>query len=263
MAWKVIIIDDNPLEIEYLKSNIDWEALDFNICAQALNAKRGLFYYEKHQPDLIITDIQMPGNSGIDMINDIRKRDDKVCVVFLSSYEIFEYAKSGYDLGVIQYILKQDIGTDKVQKQLEYVKNYLEEKKQMEQWRKNNKAAENSMLITDRKYSRDVQNILQFIAENYASLDLSIEKIANYLNLSSTRTRSIFREETGISIGQYIQDVRMEKAKELLKRYRYKSDEIAEAIGYLDGKYFRRRFKQKYGITPHEYREGKEIQNKG
>ena len=131
MKSKILIVDDNPLEIEYLKKNVDWEELEFEICATAYNGRRGLLMYDKFHPDLIIMDIQMPGMTGIEMARTLRERQEDVYIVFLSSYEVFEYARSGFELGVAQYILKQDIGTEKVQNTLRKVKEQLAERKKL------------------------------------------------------------------------------------------------------------------------------------
>ncbi|RXK12239.1 DNA-binding response regulator [Halarcobacter mediterraneus] len=72
----------------------------------AKNAKEGFSLYEKNRPDLIITDIKMPNESGIDLIKKIRKNDSKVRVIITSAHTDLEYMLEATELHLIKYIVK-------------------------------------------------------------------------------------------------------------------------------------------------------------
>jgi two-component system, response regulator YesN len=100
-----------------------------------------------------------------------------------------------------------------------------------------------------------VYTILKYVKENYFNEDLSIKSIADYTFLTSTYLCLIFKNGTGKTINQFITEVRMEKAKELLKDRKIKLYEVASKVGYPDANYFAKAFKKMVGLNPSEYRE--------
>lgn len=83
---------------------------------------------------------------------------------------------------------------------------------------------------------------------------LTIEKMAIAVNLSESRLQQLFKSEVGMSPVQYLRDLRLEKAKELLENTFLYVNEIRLKVGIKDGSHFVKDFKAKYGATPSEYR---------
>lgn len=103
-------------------------------------------------------------------------------------------------------------------------------------------------------YSIYTANLINYIQENYADKDLTSYQMAEYLGLSVSRMRVVFKEETGKPINSYLSEVRLKNVCKLLRNSNGTIEKIAQNTGYLDGKQLRRVFKQAYGITPSEYR---------
>jgi len=103
--------------------------------------------------------------------------------------------------------------------------------------------------------SRKAYEIMKYIRENYADKQLSIESIARHSYLSQTYLCYFFKKTTGKTLNEYITEVRIEKAKELLKTTNLKLYEIAANVGFADKNYFSTLFKKTVGITPSAYRE--------
>ena len=103
---KVILIDDEQNILTGLRYLIDWSAMGFEICGTFQNPAQALVQATKIRPDLIITDIEMPGTSGLDLIATLREDLPKCLFVILSAYEEFQYAKRAVELGAFQYLLK-------------------------------------------------------------------------------------------------------------------------------------------------------------
>lgn len=97
----------------------------------------------------------------------------------------------------------------------------------------------------------------QFIQENYADSNLSVELLSNYLNVSAAYFSTIFKKETGQSFVMYLTNVRMEAALELLNNTQEKTYVIAGEVGYTEPNYFSYVFRKKYGISPTKYRMSK------
>lgn len=101
-------------------------------------------------------------------------------------------------------------------------------------------------------YRREVKEAICYINEYYGS-DITIEALANKLFISSSYLMHIFKQEVGKTFNEYLIDVRIQKAKELLKDPRYKIYEVCQKVGYNDPKYFSQIFKKVVGISPSEF----------
>ncbi len=109
-------------------------------------------------------------------------------------------------------------------------------------------------LILQRKQLRDARilDVIQYIHQHLED-DLSVDSLAQFACLSSSRLAHLFRDEVGISPLQYIDLQRVEKAKQLLVRTRLPIGQIAVSVG-MDPIYFSQRFKLHTGMCPREYR---------
>ncbi|MFD2332791.1 response regulator [Cohnella sp. GCM10020058] len=102
---------------------------------------------------------------------------------------------------------------------------------------------------------RKVYEITQYIRAHYADSTLSTQSIALHVSFSKTYLCAFFKKNAGKTINEFITEVRMEKAKDLLKEGQLKQYEIADALGYKDANYFTTLFKKHTGYTPTRYME--------
>lgn len=103
--------------------------------------------------------------------------------------------------------------------------------------------------------SNTIFNIMQYIQKNFHDQNLSISSIADYTFLTCTYLCSIFKDKTGKTINQYITEIRIDKAKELLGDRKVKLYDIARKVGYNDENYFSKAFKKATGFSPSDYKE--------
>lgn len=94
---------------------------------------------------------------------------------------------------------------------------------------------------------------LEYIRDNYGNCDLSLNLLCDYLNISTSRFSSIFKEATGKTFTEVLTNTRMERAKQLLQKTSLKNYEIADRVGFSDPHYFSIAFKKTTGKTPKEY----------
>ena len=108
----------------------------------------------------------------------------------------------------------------------------------------------------DSKQDRSDSNIKKAIKymEKHYDRDISVEDVAQYIHLSNNYFSQLFKNETGQSYIEYLTNMRMDKAKKLLKHKGLKILEVAQKVGYHDSKYFSQVFKKEVGMTPSEYR---------
>lgn len=123
---------------------------------------------------------------------------------------------------------------------------------------------ENVLLLRDsasgRKYSDILLKAKSYITENYMQEDMSLNRLASHVNMSPSYFSSVFSQESGMTFVEYLTEVRMDKAKELLMCSNQKTSEIGYQVGYKDSHYFNYIFKKTQKCSPKEYRlRGKKI----
>lgn len=119
------------------------------------------------------------------------------------------------------------------------------------------KAIEMRELNASNRYGDVVEEVLTYIEENYAQEDLSLNVIASHVNFSPNHLSAVFSQQSGQTLIKYLTDFRMNKAKELLRCTSKRSSVISLEVGYKDPHYFSYLFKKTQGMTPTQYRGGK------
>lgn len=109
--------------------------------------------------------------------------------------------------------------------------------------------------ISSKKF---VEESIRYMKDHFAE-EISLEHIANRFFLNQTYFSRLFKQYTGSTFTDYLIELRMEKAKELLSQGRYKVYEVSQMVGYRSEKYFFRIFKQYAGCSPTEYYRGKNL----
>ena len=99
---------------------------------------------------------------------------------------------------------------------------------------------------------------MDYLEKNYSDPNLNLNQICEFLNISTSRFSSMFKEATGKTFVEVLTNIRMERAKVLLRQTSLKNYEIAEKVGFSDPHYFSISFKKMTGQTPKEYAKGKE-----
>ncbi len=97
--------------------------------------------------------------------------------------------------------------------------------------------------------------IREYVSLHYQDTGLSVKSISEYANLSTSYACTFFKNETGMTLNQYITEFRMTKAKQLLADPRNRISEISSSVGYSDGNYFGKSFRKYTGLSPSEYRD--------
>lgn len=130
--YKVLIVDDERMIRMGMKKAIPWESMEISEVYTAASAEEALDILEKQKPQIMITDIQMNGMTGLEMIGFAKEIISELRVIVLTGHDNFEYARQSLRLQVQDFFLKP-IGEEKlikaVKKQVEYLKEEDEEKK--------------------------------------------------------------------------------------------------------------------------------------
>ena len=103
---KVVIADDEVRICQLILALVDWEALGLKVVGTAHNGLEAIAMVRTLQPDILITDIRMPGCSGLELIDQVKRDDQSLEIVIISGYAHFEYAQQAIKYGVGDYLLK-------------------------------------------------------------------------------------------------------------------------------------------------------------
>ncbi len=103
---RIMIVDDMPIFLEYLRGCIDWNSYGFEICCEAHDGLEALDKIAEYYPDVVLTDITMPHLNGLELAERITKEYQDISVILITGNNEFEYARKAVKLGVCDYIVK-------------------------------------------------------------------------------------------------------------------------------------------------------------
>ncbi len=122
--YKLLIADDEKLIREAIVELIDWNSLNIQITASCKNGMEALDAIMDTAPDIVMTDIRMPGLDGLDLIEKIRSLDSHIQFIILTGYPEFDYARRALKYGVREYLLKP-ISEEAIIEAVHHVKDSL------------------------------------------------------------------------------------------------------------------------------------------
>jgi two-component system response regulator YesN len=241
--YKVLIVDDEPVIAEGLKRIVDWEKYNCVVAGTASSGKEGLAMVEKCQPDILFTDIRMPGMDGLTMIAALRSEHKNLQVIILTGYRDFDYAREALNLGVFRYLVKPS-----KMKELDEAMESLSERlsaspdTQQDTPEDDNATANNFI----------VKQAISYIEQHYKE-KLSLTDVADKVYVSHWHLSKLLNS-TGKSFSDVLNEVRIENAKELMEDSSLHIADISDRVGFADTAHFSRVFKKYTGMSANEYR---------
>lgn len=235
--YSVYIADDEMWVIVGLKKRIEKTGLPFQVVGEANNGVMALEEIEKKKPDILFTDIRMPGYNGLELLELLRKKELDTKVVLISGYAEFEYAQSAIRNGAYDYLLKP-IDQDKLQTVLERILC---------------DGSTESGNVQELVAPSTIRKIMDEIKEHYTE-NITLTGLAEKYSISVSYLSELLKEHLQLSFSEYISSKRIQKAKELLADDSLSIEQIAEQTGYNDYFYFTKVFKKNTGISPSKYR---------
>ncbi len=230
---KILVADDEITVRTFIKKVVAKEQLPVALCLEADNGLDAVRLAQEHRPALIFLDIRMPGCDGLKAAERILAGNPGANIVIVSAYNEFDYARTALRAGVADYLLKP-VRPAEVAALIA-------------------KAAENPVLhLPDRKPPL-VDKVEQFIRANLDS-PIKLQDIAQTVYLSQSHLSRTFKHLTGKSVVEFIQELRLAKAEEMLAATDLSVTEIAGRVGFKDAAYFTTCFKNRHGVSPLQFR---------
>ena len=244
----LMIVDDEMLIADGLRGMLAEAFRDRLNVVCCYSAATAMETAAKEPVDILLTDINMPNTTGLELHRAIRELHPGCRVIYLTGYSDFDYARTALAQQAFAYILKgegDDVVTDTIEKALEKVNEESET-------REAETPAEG-----DHDDGQDRVSLLKEFIREHLNEDLSLNRLAEVCHFHPVYLSRVFKEATGMTVGDYIHQARLEKAEEMLKNSRMTVLEISREMGFATDNYFCRWFRKRTGISPHSYRESK------
>jgi YesN/AraC family two-component response regulator len=202
-------------------------------------------------PDLIISDVMMPGINGFELVKQVRNdlRFSHIPIILLTAKVTVNDHITGYEAGADDYIYKPFEG-DILKSR---VKNLLLQKENLRKHFIGTNGITNSKLKANNLDIQFIDDILNLIKTHFSEPEFNVNDIVEKMSMSRSIFYKKYKALSDQSINDLIRNFRLKKAAELLNSGQYTISQIAYDSGFSDPAYFSKVFKEHYKISPKDY----------
>lgn len=178
---KIVIIDDEFIVVEGMKAIFDRLKLDVTLVGSADNGVDGCRLIREQKPDIVVTDIRMPGLDGLSMIETVRKEFPDIYFVVISGYTDFSYAQKAIQIGVCSY-LDKPITLEQVEEAFSQIMQKEDRKKRADLNDTGDDAVINALLLEDTlMFQKALQQYVIHLQNKYTDFGKMKEKAYRFL----------------------------------------------------------------------------------
>ncbi|MEZ5038458.1 MAG: two-component regulator propeller domain-containing protein [Saprospiraceae bacterium] len=245
----LLIVEDNQDIQQYI---IDIFQADYRILLAA-DGKEGLSLAMASNPDLIISDVMMPKMNGIEMCSQLKQelKTSHIPVILLSARTSLIFKVNGLETGADDYISKP------FSPQILQIKakNLLSSREKLkERFRTEATLSLQSLAVTTAD-ERFMENLIRLIEKNMKDPSFGVEFLGKELRMTRVHLYRKIKALTGLTASEFVRNVRLRYAAKLLSNSFLNINEVSYEIGFQDPSYFRKCFKQMFGISPTQFRD--------
>lgn len=245
-AYRVLLVEDEQWVRKGLRKSIEKADLGFEVAGEAMDGAAALQLMEDIGPDLLVTDIKMPGMDGIELIKNAFLAYPSTAAIIVSGFGDFEYAQKAIKYEVKDFLLKP-VTDEALAAALAAVRIKLDA------------ASHNASLSLAKggllSNVEEIAGIVElYLRENFRS-DIRLGELAEELGITADYLGKAFKKSRGETPLKRLIKLRMNEAKQLLAaRPELEVAAVGQLVGYDDPFYFSRAFKAHVGLYPSEYR---------
>lgn len=245
---KLLIVEDNQEFRSYLRKELSGKFF----ISEAADGEEGLQKAINEEPDIIITDLMMPGIDGIELIHRIKNNIDisHTPVILLTANDNIDNEKLGYKEGADAYIAKPFDWEILLLR----IDNLLKQKDQRIQTFNNTADISPESITTSLLDEQFIKRALEIIDKNLSNSEYSIEDFSKDLYMSRASVHRKIKSITGSTPTEFIKNIRLKRAAELLKQGLLNVNEVAYTVGFGTPSYFTQSFKKMFGVLPNKYK---------
>lgn len=256
-AYSILIVEDKAELRNFLKEEL--RPL-FAKVYTAPDGEKALAMVHEHTPDLIVSDVMMPCMDGFELCRQV-KEDLSIShtpLILLTARTDDNSTALGYKLGADAYLSKPfEVAT-----LLSVIRNQLGMRERIRRFFSKG-LTDNALinaLTTTNADETFIKQLNEVVIANLDNPELDVNYLVQQMNMSRTPLYNKIKALTGIGVNDYINNLRILKAKELLEQTEMTITEISDATGFTYQRYFSTLFKQTTGFSPTEYRKEKRPQ---
>jgi signal transduction histidine kinase/ligand-binding sensor domain-containing protein/DNA-binding response OmpR family regulator len=243
----ILVVEDNLDLRSYLSENL----AGFFKVVEAANGKEGIEKAVDIIPDIIISDVMMPVMDGIELCRKLKSdvRTSHIPIVLLTARTAALYKLEGFETGADDYLTKP-FRLDELKIRM---KNILNNRKLLrERYMKEALLQPRELLVAspDEKF---LMKLIRIIEDHIDQAELKVELLTQELAMSHSVIYKKIKALTGQSLVEFVRDIRLKRAAQLLSQNALSVTEICYQVGFTDRRYFSQVFKKKYGKTPTEF----------
>ena len=231
----LLIADDENLELKVLEKTVKKYFVDELEIFASSNGRKASQICDEVKPDIALLDIEMPGMNGIELAKYIKEKYAECIIIFITAYDRFDYDIEAMHIKAFDYLLKPW----KEERLCELINTAIENVRSMQK--------------TDSIVHSQKDVIKDYIDRNYKK-DISAKDVAGILGYSDVYFSKVFKQLFDDNFINYLTNIRIDRAKVLLKDVSFNIKEVGKSVGYADSNYFTKVFKRSIGISPSEYR---------
>ena len=255
----ILLVEDNPDLQLYIKNLL---APDYNLIA-AFNGQEALDLLASHTPEhpachLILSDIMMPVMDGYQLLNIVKSKYSQIPVIMLTAKGSLDDKLKALRIGVDDYLTKPFSQIELKVRIENLIKNATA--RQLAREEETNTQTDNALqtmpaLLPENKALQNwLKDLEEKTIENFSDFNYTTERLASDLNISKRQLLRRMKISVGLTPGQYLKNVRLLKARELLLNGKISSVKAtALSVGYKDVSYFSREFNKEFGKSPSEF----------
>ncbi|MCL2057013.1 MAG: helix-turn-helix domain-containing protein [Oscillospiraceae bacterium] len=239
--YRAYFIDDEPLVLGELTSNPLITQCGYQIVGTSTSPAAAKKEIKKLAPDVVFTDLRMPGCSGVELIRDLKEGGSLCEFVIISAYEDFNALRSFMHMDGFDY-LKKPVSCHDLRRLLGLLAGKIAGKRPMSD-------------IAWETPSPQLNMIAEYLSDKLM-IKHTLESVSAALEIHPKHISRLFAGKLGTTFVGYLTKLRMEEAARLLKSTNKDIKEIAAFCGFKDYFYFCRVFREYHFCTPTEFREG-------
>ncbi|MDN3584260.1 hybrid sensor histidine kinase/response regulator transcription factor [Mucilaginibacter flavus] len=245
--YRILVVEDNDEIRAFIKNSLE----EHYTITEAVDGNAGFAAAKSEFPDLIISDVMMPGMNGIDLCQAVKQDIDTshIPLIMLTAKTNLQAEIEGIDSGADMYLPKP-ISINLLTLS---IRNIFEQRQKLKDRYQKDHHIEARALVHSSKDKEFIDKLLAIIDKELSNPDLDVDSLCESIGMSRTKLYHKIKEISGQAPNEFIRSIRLKKAVEILTHEDVLLTEVIYRVGIQTQSYFTKAFKKEYGKTPTQF----------